>query len=123
MNSSTIRGAVTVADTVTIRVPLTLDELQPGSCATISHIENGELANRMSDMGLFQGATVRCELISLLGDPVAYRIIDKQAGRLPLASASLIALRRSDAEHIRLVRDQACESDTTRRREGRALWD
>ena len=132
MNSSTLRRTATVTDAVSMHmsIPLTLDKLRPGNCATISHIENGELADRMSDMGFSRGVTVRCELICLLGDPVAYRIIDKQTGQSPRVSPSLIALRRTDAEHIRLVDDRACigtstdpEADTRCRQEGRTLWD
>ncbi len=49
----------------------------------------GEMRRRLQDLGLIEGAEVRCELRSPLGDPTAYGIC-----------GALIALRAADSAGV-----------------------
>lgn len=73
---------------------LTLDRLRVGETAVLGCIaEHHPLRGRLIDLGWTAGTTVRCERVSPLGDPVAYRV-----------RGSVIALRRSDGQGIPVCR-------------------
>ena len=92
----------------------TLDQLRPGENAQIVSVDPTDLTDRMSDLGLTAGATVCCELISLLGDPMAFRVVNGNLSDASCIGQSMIALRKKDARSVHLIRTDA---------ESRALWD
>ncbi len=71
----------------------TLDRLSLNerACIKLVHL-SGAKRGRLQELGFIPGAQVRCVHISPFGDPVAYEILD-----------TVIALRRSDAQHIELM--------------------
>lgn len=81
----------------TVHIRLPLSRLRTGETGCVLHIDPASpLRERLGDFGLMPGARIRCERVSLFGDPVAYRI-------LPAAGAgagTVIALRRCDAGAI-----------------------
>ncbi len=96
---------------------VTLDTLSPGDCGYICEIdETAPLRGRMEDMGIRIGAYIRCERVSLFGDPTAYRLLrrvyDVHADPtsdtsmpihdLAFVNEALIALRQEDARAIRV---------------------
>jgi Fe2+ transport system protein FeoA len=99
-------------------------------------IEPCELADRMCDLGFSVGATVRCEMIGFLGDPMAFRILRSYSDRESCVGQSMIALRKKDARSIQMTRSKdsihisakdtsaadsiACRQTDT---ESRAVWD
>jgi len=116
-------------------MPRTLDELLPGQYARITAIDPGELADRMRDLGFSAGATVRCELIGFLGDPMAFHILHGHPDRESCLGQSMIALRKKDARSIQMIQSKhsisvpmkdaatdltACRQSDT---ESRAVWD
>ena len=73
---------------------VTLDEIAPGSKARIDALlPNGGMERRLADLGFCRGETVRCTLVSPLGDPRAY-----------LIRGALIALRSSDAKRVSVTK-------------------
>jgi len=95
-----------VARNVTVRVlaadasadaPVeTLLDLRPGDRGRVVDISpacGGSQRRRMLDLGIVNGTEIGAELVSATGDPVAYRI-----------RGALIALRREQAEWIRIER-------------------
>lgn len=92
----------------TVHIRLPLSRLRPGETGCVVCIDPASpLLERLGDFGLMQGTHIRCERVSLFGDPVAYRILPaSDAG-----SGTVIALRRRDAgvltvriaRHVRLV--------------------
>ena len=73
-----------------------LSSLEPGQCARVLQLSQscrGLERRRLMDLGLVAGTVVRAEMRSPGGDPTAYRI-----------RGSLIALRKSQAETIRIKR-------------------
>lgn len=69
---------------------MTLDQLPRGSSAVITALDTrGPERNRLMDLGLLPGGTIRPDLTSPLGDPTAYLVCD-----------SLIVLRRSQTREI-----------------------
>lgn len=67
-----------------------LSDLNAGEFCKIIRLNiKGNIKRRLQDIGLIEGTTVKCELISPLGDPKAYRI-----------RGALIAIRNSDAKYI-----------------------
>ncbi|MBQ2668775.1 MAG: ferrous iron transport protein A [Clostridia bacterium] len=69
-----------------------LSALRCGECGTVRAVETpGALRRRLQDLGLICGTRVTCVGISPLGDPMAFRI-----------RGAVIALRRADAETVRL---------------------
>ena len=74
-------------------VEQTLDTLSPGSKAVVKRLTSTGLERRrMMDLGLLPGSSVQVELRSPLGDPTAY-----------LVRGALVALRRSQAQHILVI--------------------
>ena len=72
--------------------PLTL--LKPGQHATVFGLDEhlrGFTRRRLLDLGLTPGVKITAETASLFRDPVAYRV-----------RGCLIALRRDQAEHVRV---------------------
>ncbi len=70
-----------------------LAALHPGQKAIITRLESRGLERRrMMDLGLLPGSEVVVQLRSPLGDPIAY-----------LVRGALVALRRSQAEQIRVT--------------------
>jgi DtxR family Mn-dependent transcriptional regulator len=83
-----------------VELPMeTLASLGEGESARvlgISPVCQGPARRRLLDLGVVHGTEIRAELVSTAGDPVAYRI-----------RGALIALRREQAAHIRIVRGEA----------------
>jgi DtxR family transcriptional regulator, Mn-dependent transcriptional regulator len=95
-----------VARNVTVRLlpegesadePLeTLTDLRAGEVGRVIDISpacQGSQRRRLLDLGIVKGTEIEAELVSAMGDPVAYRI-----------RGALIALRRQQAEWIRIER-------------------
>lgn len=73
---------------------LTLSALPLGESGYVTEISaRPDMARRLADLGLVPGTWVTCEVRSPAGDPSAYRL-----------RGALIALRRADAEGVRLER-------------------
>lgn len=73
-----------------------LDDLRPGEAGRVTGIApsvQGPQRRRLLDLGVVEGTRIEAEFASAAGDPVAYRI-----------RGALIALRRSEAEHVRIAR-------------------
>ena len=71
-----------------------LSELKKGEHAVIEKMDtNGELRQRLMDMGFVEGTKIECVRISPAGDPKAYRI-----------RGTVIAIRKEDAEKITVVK-------------------
>ncbi len=69
-----------------------LSELNIDETATIHSIESDcPIRNRLQDIGFIKGNKITCELISPLGEPVAYKI-----------NETLIALRIEDTVKINI---------------------
>ena len=69
---------------------MTLEQLCPGETATVLRLGlQGDMRRRLRDLGLAEGARVRCLGRSPLGDPSAY-----------LICGAAVALRRRDARSI-----------------------
>ena len=73
---------------------LCLSALTEGESAYVTEISAGPaMDRRLADLGLVRGTRVTCVLRSPAGDPCAY-----------LIRGALIALRRADADGVRLER-------------------
>ena len=73
---------------------LCLSALAEGESAYVTEISAGPaMDRRFADLGLVRGTRVTCVLRSPAGDPCAY-----------LIRGALIALRRTDADGVRLER-------------------
>ena len=73
---------------------LCLSALAEGESAYVTEISAGAaMDRRLTDLGLVRGTRVTCVLRSPAGDPCAY-----------LIRGALIALRRADADGVRLER-------------------
>ncbi len=74
---------------------LTLCDLKLGDSAFVTEVTAGESAmeRRLRDLGLIPGTEVTCMAKSPSGDPCAY-----------LIRGAVIALRRKDAQGVRLER-------------------
>ena len=71
---------------------LTLDQLEKGQHARIVQLLcTGETRRRLMDLGILPETHVVAELVSPLGDPIAYRVRE-----------ALIALRRVQARQIEI---------------------
>lgn len=73
---------------------LDLGQGDVGRVVDLSPACQGSQRRRLLDLGVVRGTEIRAELVSAAGDPVAYRI-----------RGALIALRRQQAEWIRIERD------------------
>ena len=74
----------------------TLFDLRPGEAGRVIDVSpacQGAQRRRLLDLGIVQDTRIEAELVSAAGDPVAYRI-----------RGALIALRREQAEWIRIER-------------------
>jgi DtxR family Mn-dependent transcriptional regulator len=74
----------------------TLLDLRPGEAGRVVDVSpacQGSQRRRLLDLGVVKGTEIRPELVSAAGDPIAYRI-----------RGALIALRREQAEWIRIER-------------------
>ena len=75
---------------------MTLDELKPNMTATVTSLHSsGPNRRRLMDLGIVSGTQVSVEMVSPLGDPVAYRI-----------RGAVIALRRKQAREIEIRVDE-----------------
>ena len=73
---------------------LTLSDLREGESGYVMEVAaRPAMTGRLTDLGLVRGTRVTCMLRSPAGDPCAY-----------LIRGAVIALRRADAEGIRLER-------------------
>jgi Fe2+ transport system protein FeoA len=71
-------------------MPMTLDQLATGEKAMITKLScTGTNRRRLMDLGILPQTRIQTELISPLGDPIAYRVRE-----------TLIALRREQANQI-----------------------
>ena len=69
---------------------MTLEKLRPGQAGTVLALRlEGPLRRRLRDLGLVEGARLRCLGRSPLGDPSVY-----------LICGAAIALRRTDCSRI-----------------------
>ena len=78
-----------------------LEQLELGERAMVYDLSNrihGFSRRRLLDLGLTEGSEIQCELRSIFGDPTAYRI-----------RGSLVALRRDEAKHVFVERDERGE--------------
>src|SRR5690606_18164636 len=74
----------------------TLADLGPGERGRVVELSpacQGAQRRRLLDLGVVRGTEIEAELVSAAGDPVAYRL-----------RGALIALRREQAEWIRIER-------------------
>lgn len=77
----------------TVRLYLPLDRLRPGEVGCVTAISpDSPLRERLGDFGILPPCDLRCERVSLFGDPVAYRILPSDG-----SPGTVIALRRRDA--------------------------
>lgn len=75
----------------------TLADLRPGETGRVVDLSpacQGAQRRRLLDLGVVKGTEIRAEMMSAAGDPIAYRI-----------RGALIALRREQAEWIRIERE------------------
>jgi ferrous iron transport protein A len=78
---------------------LTLDQLKPGQAAIVVALHSQGLnRRRMMDFGILTGTKIEVEMVSPLGDPVAYRI-----------RGAVIALRNRQAHEIQIRLDSQHE--------------
>ncbi|MGD9375983.1 MAG: FeoA family protein, partial [Anaerolineae bacterium] len=73
-----------------------LSDLEPGEKAVVAGLSpscRGSERRRFLDLGILPGTAVEAEMISPSGDPTAYRV-----------RGALLALRREQAEYIRITR-------------------
>ena len=54
----------------------TLDQFQQNESGLIKRISPGPLTNKLTEMGLYPGKTVKLAFIAPLGDPIAIEIGD-----------------------------------------------
>ncbi len=77
-----------------------LSALREGESGYVTQVSAGPaMERRLADLGLVRGTRVTCVTRSPAGDPCAY-----------LIRGALIALRRADAQGIRLERHKAVDS-------------
>ena len=75
---------------------MTLDQLKPNMLATVTHLTSaGANRRRLMDLGILPGTKVEVEMVSPLGDPVAYRV-----------RGAVIALRHKQAREIGIAIEQ-----------------
>ena len=72
---------------------ISLKNLAPGVSARVQELlMRGPMRQRLYDLGLVPGTLVERVMTSPIGDPICYRV-----------RGTLIALRCSDAEHVRVI--------------------
>ena len=68
----------------------TLLDLAPGNESTITRVTgSGAIRQRLLDMGITRGASVRCHRLAPLGDPIEISV-----------KGSLLAIRKSEAKFV-----------------------
>ena len=73
----------------------TLDQLKPGTRATVTRLTaTGAIGQRLSEMGLIAGATVKVVRTAPLGDPLEIELEDY-----------FLSLRKAEARTIEVVQD------------------
>lgn len=81
-----------------LRQRIALDKLRPGETGRVIRIDpDSPLIERLGDLGITQGCLMRCERVSLFGDPVAYRVLTAEGG-----AGTVVALRRRDAAALQV---------------------
>lgn len=76
---------------------MTLNLLEIGQVAKIKKVaKNSELYQRFLDIGIIEGSTIECVLISPWNNPKAYRV-----------KGTTIAIRNEDAKAIEIVVKEA----------------
>ena len=108
---------------------ISLDQLAVGELGRIQYIDKASpMYGRMEDIGIYPGAYIRCERVSLFGDPVAYRLLRRvydvqnnggehntttDEGEYNFMDEALVALRRQDARAVCItpIRCKASEDD------------
>ncbi len=71
----------------------TLADLRPGQSGVVTALfSQGLERRRMMDLGIVPGTTIRAEMTSPLGDPIAFRV-----------RGALVALRREQAALIHIT--------------------
>ena len=77
-----------------------LAELSAGETAIVETIdESAPAARRLLDLGLLPGTSVRVIRRAPLGDPTVYEL-----------RGSRLCLRREDARHVRVARDESSDA-------------
>ena len=73
---------------------MNLSSLREGESCRIAGLDmTGNMRSRLMDLGFTAGALAECLHISSGGDPAAY-----------LISGTVIAIRKSDADYIKIIR-------------------
>lgn len=81
-----------------LRQRITLDKLRLGETGRVIRIDpDSPLIERLGDLGITQGSLMRCERVSLFGDPVAYRVLTAEG-----SAGTVVALRRRDAAALQV---------------------
>jgi ferrous iron transport protein A len=75
-------------------VTMRLSDLKRGQAATIKAVEDGEITEKLLEMGCLPGEEVRVEHAAPLGGPIAISVVGYK-----------FSLRRSDAAHIVVDQD------------------
>ena len=71
---------------------MTLDQLEPGQSATVSHIQSeGPLGQRLMALGLIEGARLRVVRRALGGDPIEIELM-----------GYALSLRRDEARRVQV---------------------
>lgn len=87
------KGAAVAGKECVWQMELPLSALRRGQWAYIQQVEgHTDMGRRLAELGLLPGTRVACELVSPAGDPAAYRV-----------RGTLIALRRGDADRVRVA--------------------
>ena len=77
-----------------------LDQLKPRVSATVTKLNSsGANRRRLMDLGILPGTRIEVEMVSPLGDPVAYRV-----------RGAVIALRHKQAQEIEIAIEQEEQS-------------
>ncbi len=76
-----------------IAMTMTLDQLEPGSTATIDSIDGeGPLIQRLMALGLLEGSEISVIRRALGGDPIEVQVM-----------GYALSLRRAEAGHVRVI--------------------
>lgn len=71
---------------------MTLDQLLPGTCGMVIHVNGtGHIRRRLMDMGIVSGVRIEAVRCAPLGDPVEYRLLGYD-----------LALRKAEAAQVEI---------------------